>query len=230
MLALVVTPLVAISVIGTIGNAIFRAYFLAHHPLALLALDPRTLYLVLLQHRIDPVSYYTVTILRRVIADPCYYILGAWYGAAAISWIRKRSPELGELALMLERWFPRFGWLLIAVYPHPLVMVLAGASSMSLLTYMFWDVLGTIVLVGGVREFGWVVQSPVNGVNHFITRFWIPLTVVSVALFAWTFFRSDKEPVESVGTIERELEGEMEPVTEPEAGSEPDRPAPKHES
>src|SRR5207253_10581042 len=73
-LILLVTPIVILSTAGTIASAFIPA-LAAHHPLLLIALDSRNRMLVLAR-RVDLVPFMTVGILRRVLSDPLFYVLG----------------------------------------------------------------------------------------------------------------------------------------------------------
>lgn len=205
-------PILTVLVVGNVSLWLFRPYLIDSHPLLLLAVSPSTAFMVLVQDRLDSFSYYSVVIARSLFADPSYYLLGYWYGRAAIGWIKRHSPDLGELAVKLEEWFPRFGWALVAVWPHPLVMVMAGASTMRFATFIALDLAGVVVRAIGVRELGWVVEDQVNWFTEFNSRWWIWLTLLSLVYIAYLVIsarRSGKgSGFQSMSDIRRELENE----------------------
>lgn len=188
-LTLVLTPLVVLTIAANLANAFFPT-LVKESPVALIALDPRSRNLLLVVTQVSVVTFFGVSLLRRVLFDPLYFQLGRWYGDAAVRWLEKRSPDLGEMVGTIETWFPRWGRLLVAVYPHPLVIVLAGASPMSLFTFMAWNVLGNIVAIGLVWWAGDVFQGPLVGVTDFLRRWSVPLTVLSFAIAAVYFLRN----------------------------------------
>lgn len=207
VLAITLFPIVTIMAIGTIINIVFRAYLTAEHPLLLLMNDPRTINMLLVESRLDWWSYYPVVIIRRLIADPSHFLLGYWFGRSAIQWIKRHSPELGDMAVKLEGWFPRFGWLLVLVYPHALVMVIAGASTMRFRTFFALDFIGVLVAAIAVDLFGDLIEPQVKWLNSLISDYWIPLTIFSIGLFLLMYVISGrKEPRQTTGSIIDELE------------------------
>jgi len=207
---LTIAPLVILTIFANVGAA-FRPRLIANHPLILLMADPKNLNIVLVTAKVSFAALLVVVVIRRLLANPFYYLLGYWYGDAAIRWLEKRSPELGTLATTIERWFPRWGVLIVLVYSHPLVVVMAGASEMKLIAFMIYDFIGTTASVLLLRQFGVRFDSAINPVTGFITRYSIPLTVLSfvlVAYYLWDGQRKGKSKIGSVGDIERELEHE----------------------
>ncbi len=209
LLTLALIPIVGILVGGNIALLGFKPLLIKDHPLLLLLVSPSRTFMVLVQARLDAVSYYAVVIVRSLLADPSYYFLGYWFGVKAIGYIKKYTPELGEIATKLEQWFPRFGWLLVLLYPHPLVMVMAGASTMSFFTFITLDFAGVMIGAYLVREFGWLVQGLVDWITRFNAKYWIPLTGVFLLYGAYMIFSARRRggSFQTPGSIRKELEG-----------------------
>jgi len=210
-LSLAVVPLVALTIAGWLGTAI-RPNLIAHHPLGLLIYDPRTFHMVLVGTRVSLLAFVFVVIIRRLLFDPCYFMLGRWYGDAAVRWLEKRSPEIGTLAASVERWFPRWGRLLVFFHPAPVVMVVAGASKMSFKAFMFYDFLGTALVVVLARRFGWILEPVAKPVTGFITRQQVPLIAISVALVVFTIWNSRRNghSMTSISDVEADLKEEAD--------------------
>ncbi len=209
-LFLAIAPLVVLTIVANVGAA-FRPTLIANYPVLLLAANPHTLNMTLVSAKVGTAVFFAVVIVRRLIADPCYFMLGRWYGDSAIRWLEKRSPELGSLAATIERWFPRWGKLIVIFYPHPLVIVLAGGSKMRFWTFMFYDFLGTVALAVAVRQFGFRAGGAISPVTNFISKYSVPLTVMSVLLAVYLYWdgrRRGKEGITSVARTERQLERE----------------------
>jgi hypothetical protein len=70
-------------------------------------------------------------------------------------------------------------------------------------------VIGTVVRLYLIRRFGEAFDDPIDWVLDFISRYRIPLLVLSVLLVAfsiWTDRRQGETKVESLGKLEEELE------------------------
>ncbi|MGH9165686.1 MAG: hypothetical protein ACRDZW_09270, partial [Acidimicrobiales bacterium] len=64
-LALIVVPIVALIVVGNIGNAIHPT-LVNDHPLLLVGLEPRNRFLLLVASKVDFVPFLVVATLRRL--------------------------------------------------------------------------------------------------------------------------------------------------------------------
>src|SRR5690606_40275611 len=75
------------------------------HPLTLVALNARNRNLVLVTNELDAVSFYVVATIRLLISDPLFFLLGYWYGDAAVTWMERRTRTWGSTMRQVERWF-----------------------------------------------------------------------------------------------------------------------------
>lgn len=182
-LVLLVAPLVVLTIIGTVGNALLPT-LLRENPLLLLMTDARNRQLILVSNLVDPVPFFVVGVLRRMLSDPLYYLLGLLYGDRAVRWIERRMGDDAGMVRGLERLFAKVAPLLVFLFPGQLICVLAGATRMNPWLFGVLNVVGTLTVVGLLRQFGDVFQGPVGGVTDFITRNYLVLTVVSVLLTA----------------------------------------------
>lgn len=189
-----------------------KTYFstIADHPLLTLALSPTKVVMVLASPELGTLEYYVTILIRSVFVDPFWFMIGVWYGNAAIRWMNRRMPTYGQVAQQIEGLFPQFGWLFVILYSsNALVIVLAGASTMRLRTFLILDVAGTAAVAFGVRQLGWVTQEAGGGALTFLDRYQPYFIALSVALLLhmlWQFWSTrDKH---SISTMQDELEVE----------------------
>ena len=178
-LILLVTPIVILSTAGTIASAFIPA-LAAHHPLLLIALDSRNRMLVLAR-RVDLVPFMTVGILRRVLSDPLFYLLGMLYGDRAIRWLEKKGGG-GSLVTLTEGWFKKASYLMVFLFPGAIVCALAGATKMKPWIFAACNLSGTIASVVMVRLFSDAISSPVDAMVRFFDRHLVATTAVSIGL------------------------------------------------
>jgi membrane protein DedA with SNARE-associated domain len=209
-LALLVGPIIAVVTVGTLGNA-FHAPLLRDHPLLLVAMEPRLRYLLLVAEKLPLLPFLLVATLRRLSSDPCFYLIGHFYGDRGVRWIERKMGESGGLLRAIERWFPKLAPGLVFVFPGALVCVLAGATGMSFPVFLALNVLGTVTVVTVIYNFAELVDGPIGAVNRFYSNNTVTITVISVLLTAywlWDQRRRGRSEIESISTIEKELEGE----------------------
>jgi len=229
-LTFLLTPYVLAVVSGTLAAAFLPA-LLAEHPLALIALDARNRNLVLAANSLDPVPYFTVATLRLLAVDPFMYLVGLWYGDAAVRWVERRMTGLKETIAWLERFFRRAGPLAVALFPGPVICTLAGATGMRVPVFLAFNVVGTIARVALFWWVGDIFSGPVDSIREFFDRYIVWTTAASVVLVAlWVMLERRRGAADAETPVElaEELEAEIEAETAADDGD--DRDAPGHGS
>lgn len=209
-LVLLVTPIVVLSVVGTVTNALTPT-LLAEHPQLLITLEARNRNLLLAASRVDAVPFVMIAVLRRLFSDPLYFLLGHYYGDGAVRWIEHKLGEGGSVVRVIERGFRRASKVMVFMFPGALVCVLAGATEMKVRTFVALNLAGTVAAVIVLRIFARALDGPVGAVQRFTDRNFRWLTLVTIgATLLWVVMqrKSGTSDVETLGEIEREIEGE----------------------
>lgn len=210
-LTLLVAPIVALSVAGTVANAFIPA-LAADHPLLLIMLDARNRQLVLARE-VGIVPFTIVAIIRRMLSDPLFFVLGRLYGDSAVRWIEKKAGG-GSLVTFTEKVFQKkwAAYPMVFFFPGAIVCALAGATGMPAAVFLTLNLLGTVVAVAAVRVFSDAVANPVEDLIAFFDRNQVATTTVTVLLVVLSLFlsRLQGKLEMSVDDIEEELTGEGE--------------------
>ena len=234
-ITLVSIPLVALLIISYVGDAMAPT-LVDTHPLVLLLLNARTRNLALITNDLDPWTYYGVGFFRLVVSDPLFFLLGYWYGDAAVEWMERRTRTWGQMLRQIERWFGKAAYPIVFLAPNNYICLFAGASGMSIRAFVILNVTGSMFRLWLVRVFGRAFEAPIDDVVHWIgdnRRILLVVTVglvlVSIALEA----RTGETEVASLARLDDELEqadteaqAEAEARTDADAdGPDPRRPA-----
>ncbi|CAN5187304.1 hypothetical protein BH18ACT4_BH18ACT4_03230 [soil metagenome] len=206
-LSLLLVPIVALSVMGTVANAL-TPKLLADHPLLLVALEPRNRNLLLTASRVDVVPFVVFATVRRIISDPLFFLLGHFYGEAAVRWIERQSGAGGRLVRLAERMFARAAKISVFLFPGILVCVMAGAVGMRPRVFLALNLAGTIAVVVALRLFAQELDGPVGALQRWNDRNVGWLTAVTVAaVVAWLLVQRvrGRSKIRSVAQIEQEL-------------------------
>jgi membrane protein DedA with SNARE-associated domain len=182
-LALVGVPILGLIILSNVGDAL-APDLVNSHPLRLLAMNARNRNLILVTNNLDAPSYYIVGTLRLVLADPLFFLLGHWYGDAAIRWTEERTASFGQLMRRMERWFSKAGYPVVFIAPNQYICLFAGAAGMSVPGFLLTNLSGTVVRLYLIRRLGEAFEAPIDDVLGFIRDYRTPLLVVSIALFA----------------------------------------------
>jgi membrane protein DedA with SNARE-associated domain len=204
----IVPPLIALIVIANLGDALAPG-LVDTHPLLVIMMNARNRNLILVTGNLDPISYYVVGTLRLLISDPLFFLLGYWYGEAALHWMEKRTKTLGEVMRTFEQGFGKAAYPLVFVAPNNFICLFAGAAGMSVPVFFVINLAGTAVRLYLIRWLGDQFESPIDAVLNFIKEYRFYLLAVSVPLSGFFFWRELKGgEIEGLTHLEEELDAE----------------------
>jgi membrane protein DedA with SNARE-associated domain len=209
-LALVGGPIVVLIIANYVGDALATT-LATSHPLALIGLNARNRNLVLVTNELDAVSFYAVATVRLLVSDPLFFLLGHWYGDAAVSWMEKRTRTWGSTLRQLEGWFGRAAYPLVFVAPNNFICLMAGAAGMSVAGFFVTNLAGTLVRLYLIRRLGETFEAPIDDLLGFLADNRIPLLVLSVVLVAATSLfelRRGESEIDAVLHLDEDLERE----------------------
>lgn len=205
--------LVALVVAANLGNVLF-ASLVNDHPLALIAMNPSNRNLALASANLDALAFYGVGMLRLLLPDPLFFLLGRWYGDAAIRWMERKAPTYGELLRQLEHWFGKARYVVVAIAPNNPVCLFAGAAGMSVVGFAVANVVGTAVRLVLIRAFSSVFEDLLGSVRDFIGDYRWPITALSIVLVAYTIWNDRRGGRDGIGDLVNLEEGIAEAEAE----------------
>ncbi len=203
----VVGLLICLVVMGYAGQLLTTSWA-DRHPLALIALNSRNAILVLTTNQLDPLSYYLVGATRLLVSDPLFFLLGVWYGDAAIKWVERKWASQGEVLRWFESAFGKAAYPLVFLAPNNPICLFAGASGMRVPVFLALNVSGTFVRLYAIRVLGATFESPIDGVLDFFKEYrWPLLGVSAVAVVASVLLdRRAGGDLEVIKELEEELD------------------------
>lgn len=206
-LVLIVVPILAVVVVGTIGNAVHPT-LVRDHPLWLVAMEPRNRFLLLVAGKVSFWPFLVVATLRRLVSDPLFYLLGYLYGDRGVRWMERRMGEAGGVVRAIERGFTKAGPVLVFLFPGSLICVLAGATGMSPALFLVLNIVGTATVVTLLYQLAEVLDGPLGAINRFYgnnTRTLLIISVLATLYWLWDQRRRGRTEIQSISTIEKEL-------------------------
>jgi membrane protein DedA with SNARE-associated domain len=207
-LTAIVVPLVALVVLGYVGDA-SAATLVDRHPAWLIALNARNRNLALATNYLDAWTYYGIGTARLLISDPLFFLLGYWYGDAAVAWMERRTKTWGQLLRQGEHWFGKAAYPLIFVAPNNAICLFAGAAGMPLRAFFAVNLAGTLTRLYLIRLFGDAFEAPIDDFVGWIGDNRLPLLALSVALVVLSIAleaRRGETEVESLVHLDDELD------------------------
>ncbi|HSH23327.1 MAG TPA: hypothetical protein VK975_04610 [Acidimicrobiales bacterium] len=223
-LSILLTPIVVLTVVGMVADVIGPG-LISERPLLQMFLNPRSRYLVLASPQVDAVPFFTVGFLRLVLTDPLFYLLGVQYGEAALRWAETKVGDDGGFIRGAERFFARFGSIIILLAPSGYLCLLAGAAGMRPRRFITLNVVGTVGRLLALRLLGEAFEEELFAVLAFIQRYqWWLIGLSFVVVSLQSRRKRSSGALRPPSELERELE-----ATEQQAGVERAEAAPAEE-
>lgn len=197
----VVGGLIAALVVANNVGAIFMTTLARDHPAILLSLNSTNRVLGLTTNQLDPWSYYGIGSARLLVSDPLFFLLGMWYGDAAIRWVERKWASQGELLRMMEQWFEKAKYPVVFVAPNNVVCLLAGASSMPLAGFVAVNVAGTVTRLFLIRRAGEALESPLDGLLDLFARYRWPLLAISAIVVVGSYLADRRRGTDELGAV-----------------------------
>jgi membrane protein DedA with SNARE-associated domain len=160
------------------------------------------------------------------VSDPLFFLLGYWYGDAAVTWMERRTKTWGQLLRQIEQWFGKAAYPLIFIAPNNYICLFAGAAGMPLRAFFAVNIAGTITRLWLIRLVGETFESPLDDLVGWIGDNRIPLLIASVALVIASIIleaRHGETEVEALARLDEELEQTAEELERGQAARPPDQ-------
>jgi membrane protein DedA with SNARE-associated domain len=219
-LSFVVVPLIAMVIMSWVGDALAPT-LVDTHPAWLIALNARNRNLILVTNLLDPWTYYGVGIVRLLLSDPLFFLLGVWYGDAAVEWMERRTHTWGQMMRQTQGWFSKAAYPIIFIAPNNPICLFAGAAGMPLRAFFAVNIAGTVTRLWLIRRFGEAFESPIDDVLDFIRDYRIPLLILSVVMVIVSIALETKKGETEITALTR-LDDEIDDIKkgdQPDAGS-----------
>lgn len=184
-----VTVVVGLNLLGMVVGASWPR-LLRDHPLLLNILSNRYRFLLAAAPRVPAVPQIIIGILRNLASDPVYWGIGYFYGDQAIEWFRRSMGKADQVIVATERWFHRYGAVIVFITPSPFVCALAGATRMKPRKFWAANLAGTTTIVILLRLLSKVIRSPLEAFLRFSGRYNNWLLILSVAVVLLVVFNA----------------------------------------
>jgi membrane protein DedA with SNARE-associated domain len=167
---------------SNVGNILLPS-LVERRPALLLTLNATNRVLIGVTNQLDALTYYGIGFARLLVADPLFYLLGLFYGDAAIRWIERKMGEGATTIIWFEKAFKKARYPIVVLAPNNPVCLLAGATGMPVPVFLALNTVGTVSRLFLIRVFGKAFNRPIDAVTGFLDEYRWWLVGVSVALF-----------------------------------------------
>ena len=213
-LSFVVVPLVGLVIASYVGDALAPSLIAnakdgGQGGLWLIILNARNRNLLLATNYLEWWEYYPVGFVRLLVSDPLFYLLGWWYGDAAVRWMERRTRTFGAMVRQAQGWFGKAAAPLVVIMPNNFICLFAGSAGMRPAVFLALNIVGTAGRLFLVRWLGTELTAPIDWLVDFIREYRLPLTALSIAfvgLTIWQETRRGETELEALLHLEDEIE------------------------
>lgn len=183
-------------VVGTWIGIASSPYLVINYPLLLVGISPLSRHMILVAPVVGPWWLLLVGGARLLIFTALAYLLGRTLGEPGLSWLDQRADKTARFVRWLERFFQRWSYFAVFVFPLGAMACVAGVARMRPVGFFICAISG---IAFRLSLFAWLASSirePLMIVLEFIRTYQLPATglcVVSVA--AYQFFKWRRQPV-----------------------------------
>jgi membrane protein DedA with SNARE-associated domain len=210
-------PLIGLVIAAQVGDALAPT-LVDTHPLWLITLNARNRNLILVVNQVDLWPFFLIGTLRLMASDPLFYLLGYFYGDAAVHWVERRSTRFGEWIRQFEGIFRRASYPLVFLAPNNLICVLSGSSGMRPSVFFVLNFTGTLTRLALIVWLGEAFEKPIDWVLDLIGEYrWYLLaaTITIVAVMSWNEMRQGTSEVGRLRRLGRDGGADTPGGTEP---------------
>ncbi len=215
VLPVALVPIVSLVIAGYVANAWWPRLVAQHHTALLIALSPINRYLLLATRDLSWSSYFGIGMIRHLIPDPFFYMLGWYYGDRALAWAVETYPSVhrivGDDGRGLENPAHRkILYPLAFLVPNNWVSLLGGVARIRARTFAALNITGTFARLLLCWWLGKVFSSEIKSVSDFVGRYQWPATIISVIVVVLGIafqFRKGTGQLVGLAKIGEELDG-----------------------
>lgn len=190
-LPLIGAAILVLFLANNVGNVVWASW-LESRPLGLLALNSSNKYLLGTSVSTDLVPFMVIGVVRLMLPDPFFWLLGYAYRDRALGWGRQVFPAMNPLFDQFEEDRPGFRRLLdalVVIIPNNPVSLLAGMAAMPIRRFLVLALVGTIGRVAIMRALGEIFRDQIKDLLDVVAQYqgWLVRgsLVLVVGFVAW---------------------------------------------
>jgi len=155
------------------------------NPLGLLVLNSSNKYLLATSVLTDWLPYTAIALVRLMLPDPLFYMLGFIYRGRALGWARQVFPGMDKVFDQFESQGGASRRVLDAavfIAPNNPMCLLAGVAAMPWRRFLALAVVGTMARIALMRNIGLLFSNQIEDVLDVVARYQRWFTLGSLAL------------------------------------------------
>ncbi len=166
--------------VGTWIGVASSPYLVNNHPLVLIGISPLSRHMILVAPLVGAPMVLLVGGLRSLAFTAVSYFLGKSLGEPGLVWIEQRAEKAGRFVRWLERFFQRWSYLAVFVFPLGVMACVAGVARMRPYGFFAAATAGITFRLSLYVLLADSIRGPIMRLLEFIRVYQVPATVVLV--------------------------------------------------
>jgi membrane protein DedA with SNARE-associated domain len=166
--------------VGTWIGVATSPYLVNNHPLVLIGISPLSRHMILVAPLVGAPMVLLVGGLRSLAFTAVSFFLGRSIGEPGLVWLEQRSENAGRLVRWLERFFQRWSYLAVFIFPLSVMACVAGVARMRPYGFFAAAMAGIVFRLSLYIWLAESIRGPIMSFLEFIRAYQLPATVVLV--------------------------------------------------
>ncbi len=166
--------------VGTWIGVATSPYLVNNHPLVLIGISPLSRHMILVAPLIGAPMLLLVGGLRSLAFTAVSYVLGRSIGEPGLVWLEQRSENAGRFVRWLERFFQRWSYVAVFIFPLGVMACVAGVARMRPVGFFAAATAGIMFRLSLYVWLADSIRGPIMRLLEFIRIYQVPATVVLV--------------------------------------------------
>jgi membrane protein DedA with SNARE-associated domain len=166
--------------VGTWIGVASSPYLVNNHPLLLIGISPLSRHMILVAPLVGAPMVLLVGGSRSLAFTAVSYVLGISLGEAGLVWIEQRNEKSGRFVRWLQRFFQRWSYLAVFIFPLGVMACVAGVARMRPVGFFAAATAGIAFRLSIYVLIADSIRGPILGLLEVIRVYQFPATVVLV--------------------------------------------------
>ncbi len=172
-------------------------YLVNNHPLLLIALAPVSRHIVLVVPIVGGLVMIAIASVRHLLFTGFSFWLGRTIGEPGIGWLEARAEKTGRFVRWLQRFFNRWGYFAVFVFPLGVMAAIAGMAQMSPTGFFAVAIVGIVARLALLSLVATSLREPILWLLEIIREWQGPATLACIAVVGgWQFLKWRKRQAE----------------------------------
>jgi membrane protein DedA with SNARE-associated domain len=166
--------------VGTWIGVATSPYLVNNHPLVLIGISPLSRHMILVAPLVGAPMVLLVGGLRSLAFTAVAYFLGRSIGEPGLVWLEQRSENAGRFVRWLKRFFQRWSYLAVFIFPLGVMACVAGVARMRPVGFFAAATAGIAFRLSFYVWLADSIREPIMRFLEFIRIYQVPATVALV--------------------------------------------------